>query len=137
MKSFTLIALLFSGFTFLTSCQKDEVAPSGDQSPFVGTYAVAETSSTIPASNYAITISQSAGQPNTIEIGNFGDILKKNVLATVDGTTLTIPSQVFNGDNNTKITITGTGKLEGKTLNFTYTLRGRFNWDAACVATKN
>jgi hypothetical protein len=82
MKSFTLIALLFSGFTFLTSCQKDEVAPSGDQSPFVGTYAVAETSSTIPASNYAITISQSAGQPNTIEIGNFGDILKKNVLAT-------------------------------------------------------
>lgn len=128
--------LLLIGLSIFSSCT-NETVPPGVADPFVGNYAVAETSPTIPASTYTIGIAKAAGQDNTLEISNFGNFLKKNVLATVDGTAITIPSQVFTSNTGTKITITGSGKLEGPALRITYQVRGSFSWDATCVSTRN
>ncbi|MBC7891631.1 MAG: hypothetical protein H7Y12_05405 [Sphingobacteriaceae bacterium] len=131
------LLLLLTGILFISSCKKEtEVTPENRDS-FVGAFAVSETSPTIGESKYAITVKKSAVEPNGIEIGNFADFLKTPVQATVDGNAITIPAQEFSSNTNSRITITGSGKLEDNTLTYSYSVRGAFKWDATCVSTKD
>lgn len=134
MKTLSKCLFVLSVCTLLLSgCKKDEEVPDLRES-FVGNYAVKETSPTIGESDYSITISKSADGSN-IEIANFAGLLKKKVQATVNGKTITIPTQTFTS-GNVQITISGTGTLNGNTLSYSYATRGGFTWDATCVSTR-
>ena len=137
MKNF-IKSLLLTSTVLFSACNSgnESVAPAESRDPFVGTFAVVQTSPTIHGSEYAITITKSPTDENVIEIANFADLLKKKVLAVIEGENITIPAQTFTSNTNTKITITGAGTLLGNKLTYTYSVKGGFNWDATCVSTK-
>lgn len=134
MKTLKLTILFFAALLF-SSCNKEEVTPTIEgMHSFVGTFAVAESTAN-GDDNYDITINQSPTDKNGIEIANFAGLLKKKVQAAVNGTVFTIPFQSFQSGTS-KITVEGSGTLEGTSLKFTYKVKGDFNWDAKCVSTK-
>jgi hypothetical protein len=137
MKNF-IKCLLFTSTLLITACHSgnESVVPAESRDPFVGTFAVVETSPTIQGSQYAITITKSPIDKNAIEIANFANLLKKNVQAVIDGENVTIPAQTFTSNTNTTITIAGSGTLKGNSLTYTYSVKGGFKWDATCVSTK-
>jgi hypothetical protein len=129
------LLLLLASMLMLAACKKEDEAPIQTTNAFVGTFRVAETSPANGESDYDITITKSSTEPNTIEISNFADVLKKNVKAQVSGETITIPAQVFTS-GNMQLTISGAGTLKGNILTYTYVVKGSFNWEATCVSTK-
>ncbi|MES2732855.1 MAG: hypothetical protein V4714_13965 [Bacteroidota bacterium] len=129
----SLLLLLTCTFLF-TACKKEEDALE-QREPFVGAYAVKQTSTTNGKTEYSMTIAKSATDKNTVEIANFADVIKKKVLAVVNGNNFTIPSQTF-VSGKSQIIITGSGSMNGKILHLTYVVKGDFNWDAVCVSTK-
>ncbi|WAC12627.1 hypothetical protein [Dyadobacter pollutisoli] len=139
MKTFKFTLLILPVIIFLSSCSKDSLAPVEELPSLAGTFTVAETS-TFPdgrtdRDEYVITINKSATDKSYFEIANFAGLLKKKVQVLVDGEKFNIPSQTFQAGNS-KMTVAGSGTLQGSRLTFAYTVRGDFTWDANCVSDK-
>jgi hypothetical protein len=136
-----LFPLVLSSFVFLSACvpqpcaevtclnggtcdSGDCVCPDGYEGPnceteqrlaFVGSYAVSEA---CVQGNFAYSISIEATSANGTEITiqNFSDF-NLSVTALVNGSTLTIPTQIMTGS-----TISGSGEMVNDVLMIDYTL---------------
>ena len=145
----------FSAVTY-TSCSKDDckdvtcqhggtcsggncTCPSGfsgtrceviDAAKFVGTYSVLENCSVSGGVGpYSASITQSTSNVVNILLTNFGDFTDTiTVTGSVNGTTLTIPSQTTVG-----YTISGNGTYNNGVINISYTVSGSNN--ETCTAT--
>lgn len=126
-----------SAATILASCSDDEDKFAADTAKAVGTYSVEDTAEWGEVESYSIKISKaSSGGPN-LEITNFGDIMYVPVNAVLQGNSLVIPAQTFKGKSMT-IMISGTGKLNGGTLTFDYSIDtgDDSSLEHSCVAVK-
>jgi len=122
----TVLAIVLSG------CSDDDVVNPDTRQQFVGSYYVEDISaSTGIEYNYNIDIS--LGSNGEVEMSNFGGIVNVPVKAKVDGKTLTVTSQTFTNPNGSSITVSGSGTLIGKTLNFTYKMT---DYIGNCVLTR-
>lgn len=119
----------------LSSCKDDGDETSPDVAKLTGTYAVSETNMYDAVDNYTITIKKSKGGETNIEINNFGGFMYVPVKGTIQGNTLTIPSQTFTA--NSTIKISGSGTLIGNELQFEYFMEsGGEVYPFICEATK-
>lgn len=120
------------------SCEKDE----DDRDKFVGTYAISETwtldGGGTGTDNYTISISLSSVDETQVVIQNLGNTItafgaQMNVVATVSGNTITIPTQSISvGDYS--LTVSGTGSLNDKLLTINYLIVGQ--WQGQCSGFK-
>ena len=127
--------LFIAALLLLSSCKDDGDETSPDVAKLTGTYAVSETNMYDAVDNYTITIKGSNGGTTNIEISNFGGFMYVPVKGTIQGNTLTIPSQTFTA--NSTIKIAGSGTLIGNELQFEYFMEsGGEVYPFICEATK-
>jgi hypothetical protein len=104
---FTIIAA--GGMLFFSACTKDDDLqpddPSGDQSQFAGNWSVSETSKIYGVSTYNASIADSSNTNYVLISYIYGFHTKTR--ATVSGNSLTISSQVIEGNQ-----VSGSGTLE-------------------------
>jgi hypothetical protein len=105
-------------------CNKDEVQPDRDK--FLGTYGVVETCGEGNQS-YDIRIDKSSQGGNFILIYNLYDE-DLTINATVSGSNITIPVQVFEG-----VTYSGSGSISGNNLTISFSI-SETDWDDNCSA---
>lgn len=114
-----LTSLTIASILLLSSCTKnDDVIPddSGNtnQSKFAGSWAVSENSKIYGASTYNASITDSSNTSYVFISYLYG--FHKKIVASVNASTLTIPSQIIEGNQ-----VTGSGTLENsKRLSFKY-----------------
>lgn len=114
--AFVFLAILLSGL-FFTSCESLE--EFGPDSIYDSWYCI-ETSEVYGQTNYYVDLSKHPSEDGKIILDNFYNLgLGQEVIATLSGLSISIPSQVVNGN-----TITGSGSIAAdyKTINFTYTV---------------
>jgi len=141
-------SIIIVGLAFCTmlfgGCQKDDELPAdvSVKQQFLGSYIV-EDNDEGDISSYNIAIFDSNKGNNVIEISNFGDLMKVNITANINGNKMTIPSQTFPNSKNTyTITLTGEGTLTGNVINYEYNFfvdeKYDDDWDfgGSCTATK-
>jgi len=123
--------------TVLSSCSKDDEDKGPDTRPmFIGTYAVEDVSASSGYTyNYDITISN--GNNGDLNISKFADMFNVPVKASVNGSTLTIPTQSFTNPSGKQIEVSGSGTITGDVLNFTYKTVGYLDYTGTCKATKS
>ena len=109
--SIVLISIL-SGFIF-NCCEKEYPPPARDQ--FLGLFTVVETCGS-GNDTYDITIMESGTNANAIIINNLYD-WEESASATVNGNSVSIPSQLLDG-----ITFSGSGTISGNTLTISLSL---------------
>ena len=87
-----------------------------------GTCAVTDvvTGSTIPNGNgtynYNVTVTQSSTDYNKLLFSNFGGFANQNIVATVEGSSINIPSQAVGVQGQTgTVTVSGSGTYDGAT----------------------
>ncbi len=97
---------------------------------FYGNYNATETCTPGGTGTFSSAIS-SGSDITRINISNFADS-GLNVAATVEESSITIPSQSLN-INGTAATVVGTGSISGTTVTLNYTVSGGFNF--TCSAT--
>ena len=99
---------------------------------FLGVYNVNE-SCTITG-NAAYTVAITAGtQIDKVLIGNFWNVFAHAVVATVNGSSITIPSQEPDNDN---FFVQGSGTISGNVLTMNYTVTDQtYGLTATCTAT--
>jgi hypothetical protein len=130
-----MINCLFLAALLLMGSCKDDDETSPDVAKLAGTYAVTETNMYDAVDNYTITIKKSKGGETNIEINNFGGFMYVPVKGTIQGNSLTIPSQTFTA--NSTIKISGSGTLIGNELQFEYFMEsGGEVYPFICEATK-
>jgi hypothetical protein len=119
----------------LGSCSSDDDGPNPDIAMILGNYAVTDTNDYGAVENYSIVISESKGE---LEISNFGDFMFTPVKATIAGSIFNIPPQTFKAGSMT-IIITGNGGLSSDRLTFEYTIdRGDGDlYEHSCLASKD
>jgi hypothetical protein len=121
MKTVTKIACTaaFAAVLFLASCStKDDTtatpASTDPRDKFHGNWAVSETSKDYGSSTYSCSITDSSAATYIYVAYLYG--FNKKVYSTVSGSTMTIPSQVIQGNN-----VTGNGTLvNANRINLTY-----------------
>jgi hypothetical protein len=133
MKNKTKLLLIpFLAIGFLTACQpEEEPTPADARDPFVDQWTCAENSSQIGATSYTVHINKSTSSNTQIQLENFYNIgftFKAN--ATVSGTSVTIPTQQYNGND-----LHGSGSKTGpNTITLTYYMDNGSTIDT-CTAT--
>ena len=129
------ITVLMFVIVSLSSCSDDDDGPNPDLAKAVGSYSVVDTDENGDVENYTINITNATD--GGLEISNFGDIMYVPVKASINGNSLTVPSQTFKGKSMT-IVVAGAGTLNGNTLNFDYNIKtGDHLLEHSCVASKN
>jgi len=123
--SFYLLLLLAASMVTFLACQDDDDEPN--KADFIGTYDVSEICNGI-SYPYTLSIEDVSGSENEVTITNLWD-WEEVMNATVDGSTITIPSQLTG-----EVTFTGTGELTDNTLVITYTAVDDTDTES-CVAT--
>ncbi len=88
---------------------------------FVGTYSVADACSASGSAAYTVTITASATDETRVLLSNFWDFYAANVVATVEGNTITIASQDPDNDGF-PVAGTGTYSASANTITFNYTV---------------
>lgn len=85
---------------------------------FLGTYDVSDSCSSSGSATYQITVAASgvSSEHAKVLISNFWDTFTNNVQATVNGNTITIPTQEPDNDG---FTVTGTGTINGTAITVT------------------
>ena len=110
-KSVMTLTIMLATSAIFSSCSKD----NDDRDPFVGIYRC-EYEITyygqITKGTYTLTIAKSSTNKNDIILNNIDD-WGESVRATVSGNAMTIPMQTIQD-----VGITGSGTLNGNTLNF-------------------
>lgn len=117
----------------LTSCieDTDPLNPLDDRDAFLGVWNVTETCNRIP---YQVTIIKDPSNSSQVIIKNFWLIgpNEKAPYAIVAGSSIVIPQQYINNDENTEVK--GSGVLNKETIEWEYTANdGADLW--TCVAT--
>ena len=133
---FRNISLVLLSFTLiLASCSKskDDTAPV-QGAEFIGQYLVVD-----PSETYTLQIDSKGG--SSFQIKEFGGFLNVPLNASVNGNTLTIPSQTFKNPNGKSITITGKGVLSTKvkkddTIKFDYKVTGWQEYESDFEGTR-
>ncbi len=106
MKNQITLILFVVIFAFLNSCKKDD-NPKTSNTGIIGTWKVAENSTTFGPQNYIVDISKDTININKIIIDNFFGLgFGKSVPATQSGQTLTISNAIIPG-----YTFNGTGSI--------------------------
>jgi hypothetical protein len=100
---------------------------------FVGNYSVSEAC-TSGNWTYTLIVTESAAGNNKIIMNNFA-YPNLNVVGIVNGHDVTIESQVFTVASN-NINISGSGSLNGTTLNVSYTVTGDITDSCTMTATR-
>lgn len=102
---------------------------------FVGTYTVADACSESGAGTYTVTITASSTEVDKVLISNFWGAYSNNVIATVDGNTLTIANQDPDSDGY-PVSGTGTYSATNNTITVNYTVTETASGDTdVCQAT--
>lgn len=119
----------------LGSCSSDDDGPNPNIVMIVGNYTVTDTNDYGAVENYSIVISESKGE---LEISNFGDFMFTPVKATIAGSIFSIPPQTFKAGSMT-IIVTGNGGLSSDKLTFEYTIdRGDGDlYEHSCLAIRD
>lgn len=86
---------------------------------FISTYSVSDGCSTSGAATYDITVEKSSSAVNKVLIGNAWNTFVAKVVATVDGTTISIAAQQPDNDG---FEISGSGTINGTKLTLNYTV---------------
>lgn len=85
---------------------------------FEGTWTTSDACSQSGNSSYLVTITAGTGITE-VKITNFWDVFTNAVVATVDGTTISIASQQPDNDD---FFVTGQGTISGNTITWNYTI---------------
>jgi hypothetical protein len=129
-----LLAVVFTGTLFLTSC-----APEDDEQPtptssdprdkFHGNWAVSENSVDYGPSTYNCTISDSSASPYIFIAYLYG--FNKKLYSSVSGSNFSIPSQIIQGNS-----VTGNGVLvNANQINLTYYVQTSISHTDTVTAT--
>lgn len=122
---------------YLSGCKSDSkddpLAPSAadERDQFVGTWLCNETSKSLPATAYTITISKSTTNSTDIIINKFYDLLTQ-ARATVNSNKITIPYQSLTGLGFASGT--GTLSASGNNLYMNYIVKISSNDNDTCTA---
>ncbi len=122
--SFYLLLLAVSMVAF-SGCKDDDDEPN--KADFIGAYNVSEVCDGVTYT-YSLSIADVTSSDDGVTITNLWD-WEEVMDATINGSTLTIPSQLSDG-----ITFAGTGELSDNTLVITYTAADNTDSES-CVAT--
>lgn len=134
MKNFASKLLFASAFAALafTACQpEEEPTPADPRDPFVASWNVNENSSLIGNNPYVVHINKSTSNTSQVLIENLYNIgFSYKATATIDGTSMTIPQQTYNGNQ-----LRGSGSKTGaNTISITYYMDNGSTIDT-CTAT--
>ncbi|MFN4880458.1 MAG: hypothetical protein ACK5AS_01015 [Bacteroidota bacterium] len=101
---------------------------------FAGQYSVTDGCSASGAASYTINITSSSSDVSKVLISNFWNLFANNVVATVNGTNLTIANQEPDNDG---YKVTGNGTINGNTLTINYTVIDPLGASDVCTAICN
>jgi|GEM_PF-916557 len=130
MKKFTFtlsfyLLLLAASMVAFSGCKDDDDEPT--KADFIGVYNVSEVCNGVTYP-YSFSIADVSSSDDGVTITNLWD-WEEVIDATVNGSTITIPSQVADD-----ATFSGSGELSGNTLVITYTAVEDMETES-CVAT--
>jgi len=117
------VLLITSSLVIFSGCNDDDDEIT--KADFIGSYSVVDVCDDNP---YDITIEDVSGSDDAVTITNLWD-WEEQMSATVNGSTITIPSQLAD-----EVTFSGSGELSGNTLVITYTAIDIIGTEN-CVAT--
>ncbi len=100
---------------------------------FVASYSVSENCNLTGNFNYTMTISNSATGVSAVVINNFYGV-GATVTGTVNGTSLTIASQLVNVGSQA-FTFSGSGQVNGNILTLSYTVADGSGGSETCTST--